>query len=601
MDSARVLVVDDSPTIRKLVELALRGTEWSVAFAASGTEAVAAATATPPDAILLDFVLPDMRGVDVCARLSREATTADVPIFLMTAKEGREVQTLFEPYASVIGWLRKPFSTQQLLERLSGIQPNPNRRDALFTLAQREQAARAVFAHLKDAFGQIPAWLATMGAQPPATFFARRILTPERIGRLLDALEPIYRDAIASRGADAPSATANSEDIEGSMLRGEAKSWPLQELLGLFASTGRTGELTVSYGERSALLYLRRGEVVLVTNKNPNEYLHGLRIGQPSQDAFERAREAQQRTGKPVPVTLAELGHKLPDGLTEMLHRQGRRILLDVLDARAITFVWRDLAAPPLYVDAHGRHVTTARATLVLGLATSPSSPSVPPASAPPESLEQLTLERLRRETSSNRSSDDTVFDRVRGFSKRVRLFDLTAAERRILALVDGRHAVRDVAARSAVPLDEASSILHRLQEVALLAIVPPEEVLEQRSRPVLILEPDVEGFQKPLESLLRNRPEPVSLLSLAAGSDVVAAIRRERPRMVIVNASVVAEVYTDTARAVRTADDLADVALVAVLESPMASHAAELSSAGFDAVLVKPVAYTEIERLIDS
>ena len=68
--SDRVLVIDDSTTLRKLVEIALRGTGAEIDFAASGSEGIRRAAAHPPDVILLDFMLPDMQGVDVCARLA---------------------------------------------------------------------------------------------------------------------------------------------------------------------------------------------------------------------------------------------------------------------------------------------------------------------------------------------------------------------------------------------------------------------------------------------------------------------------------------------------------------------------------------------------
>jgi len=68
---------------------------------------------------------------------------------------------------------------------------------------------------------------------------------------------------------------------------------------------------------------------------------------------------------------------------------------------------------------------------------------------------------------------------------------------------------------------------------------------------------------------------------------------------MVILNASA-AEAVGETARAVRAAADLGNVALVAVLDPSMAPRASELSAAGFDAVLFKPVAYRELERFLD-
>src|SRR6187397_1258956 len=82
----RLLVVDDSPTIRKLVEISLRGSGWSVEFAGSGTEGLARAAQLVPTMILLDYVLPDMKAGEVCRRLTADERSAQVPVLLMSAK-----------------------------------------------------------------------------------------------------------------------------------------------------------------------------------------------------------------------------------------------------------------------------------------------------------------------------------------------------------------------------------------------------------------------------------------------------------------------------------------------------------------------------------
>lgn len=116
-EGARILVVDDSTTLRKLVEIAYRGTSAVVDFAGTGAEAIARATAHPPDIILLDFLLPDMRGVDVCARLAELSDTAGVPIVIMSAKrEG--VREAFTVFPSVVDFVAKPFGMDEIRARL---------------------------------------------------------------------------------------------------------------------------------------------------------------------------------------------------------------------------------------------------------------------------------------------------------------------------------------------------------------------------------------------------------------------------------------------------------------------------------------------------
>jgi two-component system OmpR family response regulator len=113
----QLLVIDDSSTVRKHVELSFRGTPATVSFAASGEEGVTKAAATQPDLILLDLVLPDMRGIDVCERLSESADTADIPIVLMSAQDVSVLEA-FRGYASVVEFVGKPFSSDDVVERV---------------------------------------------------------------------------------------------------------------------------------------------------------------------------------------------------------------------------------------------------------------------------------------------------------------------------------------------------------------------------------------------------------------------------------------------------------------------------------------------------
>jgi two-component system cell cycle response regulator len=83
--TARVLVVDDMPANVKLLEAKLAVEYFDVATAANGEDAIALATSTPPDIILLDIMMPGMDGFEVCKRLKADPRTAHVPIIMVTA------------------------------------------------------------------------------------------------------------------------------------------------------------------------------------------------------------------------------------------------------------------------------------------------------------------------------------------------------------------------------------------------------------------------------------------------------------------------------------------------------------------------------------
>ena len=82
--SARVLVVDDSPTIRKLIEGQLKAEYFSVVCAENGQQALDLCQTEAIDVVLLDVVMPDMDGVTVCEHLKKDPETAHIPVIMVT-------------------------------------------------------------------------------------------------------------------------------------------------------------------------------------------------------------------------------------------------------------------------------------------------------------------------------------------------------------------------------------------------------------------------------------------------------------------------------------------------------------------------------------
>jgi two-component system KDP operon response regulator KdpE len=111
---AAVLVVDDEPQILRALRTNLRGAGYDVAVAATAAEALDAAALRPPDAVILDLILPDGSGQDVCRRL-REWT--DVPIIVLSAV-GEEREKVAALDAGADDYITKPFGVDELLARL---------------------------------------------------------------------------------------------------------------------------------------------------------------------------------------------------------------------------------------------------------------------------------------------------------------------------------------------------------------------------------------------------------------------------------------------------------------------------------------------------
>lgn len=87
MTTLKVLVVDDDPDIRSLYQLALSLEGLQVIEAESGQEALSKARTEDPDLIILDIMMPEMDGYEVCRRLRADPRTARVPVLICSSKE----------------------------------------------------------------------------------------------------------------------------------------------------------------------------------------------------------------------------------------------------------------------------------------------------------------------------------------------------------------------------------------------------------------------------------------------------------------------------------------------------------------------------------
>jgi DNA-binding NarL/FixJ family response regulator len=115
------------------------------------------------------------------------------------------------------------------------------------------------------------------------------------------------------------------------------------------------------------------------------------------------------------------------------------------------------------------------------------------------------------------------------------------------------------------------------------------------------VLDPDRQGVQQTLQGLLRRRPDPIEVRDLSGEGDALAAIRRDRPCLVLLNPEGARFDIIELARAVRRSDTLGNTALAALLEQPAPEQMDRLAAAGFDAVWIKPVHFREVSQLIAS
>jgi two-component system KDP operon response regulator KdpE len=117
MSKPRVLVVDDEPQILRALETNLRGAGYEVDTAATAEAALATAAMRPPDAVILDLVLPDGSGTEVCREL-RKWSSAPVLVLSVVGDEPEKVAALD---AGADDYVQKPFGIEELLARLRAV------------------------------------------------------------------------------------------------------------------------------------------------------------------------------------------------------------------------------------------------------------------------------------------------------------------------------------------------------------------------------------------------------------------------------------------------------------------------------------------------
>lgn len=114
---AKVLIVDDMQSELDLISQYLAGAGYSVVTASNGKEALQKVLNSKPDAIVTDWMMPEMGGMDLCRKLKKNPNTASIPVIACTAKD-REVDKKWANKQGVSAYLTKPCSQSDLISAL---------------------------------------------------------------------------------------------------------------------------------------------------------------------------------------------------------------------------------------------------------------------------------------------------------------------------------------------------------------------------------------------------------------------------------------------------------------------------------------------------
>jgi CheY-like chemotaxis protein len=120
----KLLLVEDDPDIQLVARAALKRAGFAVSVAGDGRSALEAVHEDPPAVILLDWMMPDMEGPDVCQRLKEDPATRHIPVIFMTARSQQsEVERGLAVGAA--GYIVKPFDALQLGQQVLDLLQQP--------------------------------------------------------------------------------------------------------------------------------------------------------------------------------------------------------------------------------------------------------------------------------------------------------------------------------------------------------------------------------------------------------------------------------------------------------------------------------------------
>ncbi len=335
----KILAVDDSLTLLSFAKEVLIEANYEVTSASTGEEAVREAQSSLPDLILLDFILPDMKGDEVCRRLLENPRTAAIPVVYMSGY-GAELQESRSENSNVIGFLNKPFTSDLLIKTIEthmpkkSEEPEPNKPEP----AEPEPAGEADFP-----VEQEPAYREVSEVGPEIT------QAPET---------PWWTPAPAT---DIPAATPAAfepaaeqhyipdESITGdAYFCGDTRFLSLNRALQIIATQKLTGTLRLFWDKQPVELLTQNGQVLFATSYDSELYCPEVPVtlSNIDPDTIAAARAQQQETGCPMFIALAQENLISQEPATQLMQHHGQKLFAELWSAPCVRFLFQQGALP---------------------------------------------------------------------------------------------------------------------------------------------------------------------------------------------------------------------------------------------------------------
>ena len=452
----RVLVVDDSPTIRKVVSGVLSRAGYEVGHAGDGVQALIALKREKWNLALVDFVMPKLNGFELCRKLREDEELRELPVVLMSVKADK-IRENFLRQTGALDAITKPFDPRALLltveSALQKVEEGKNRRSV----------APETLPPASDGSGENT--LTEPSSGPPSLrgnvavpeSFVRRLAevvlrAAPHVNERSDVMQGMVairrslgEEGLSSLYQEVAGSTANA------VLSGDLAAIPLAEILQLLQLQRQTGLLTTFDAKTEVQVALRDGLVDLATSRGAaDEFRIGryvLELGKLDRaqlDDFIKKERASGRQRLLGDALVAE-GILTRDDIVTALQRQTSELIYDVLRWTRGRFVFD-----------HGATRTEANAAQ-LGL---------PVASIVMEGFRRVDEWRLMEGALGD---FEQIFYRDPGAIEAMGTSRLTREERAVLMAVDGERSVREVIGAVSMGSFDVCKILYQFVQSRLI------------------------------------------------------------------------------------------------------------------------------------
>ena len=358
----KILVIDDSLMLLSFVNEILTEANYRVTAAPTAEEGLRASAGETPDLILLDYVLPDMKGDEVSRRLLKNPATEKIPVLYMSGL-GTDLKSSQSENPNVIGFLNKPFTSDTLIKTIETYIPKS-------TDKTKSEAEDVKSAPEKTA-PKVPdeALESTVESAPISEEIVREEKESEKWQSAESEIpepKPVSEPAMTAAKFEPPqsfdtppdSAFANEaiEEIPpppdgGAFFSGDTNFFSLHWALQTIGNEKLTGTMRCFWDKATVLLLARNGRIVLVTTHDPELYCSEAPITLVNVDAdrIAQARRTQSETAAPLFVTLAREELILREPAQQLVQHYGQKLFAQLWTARRVRFVFEQSIALPDY------------------------------------------------------------------------------------------------------------------------------------------------------------------------------------------------------------------------------------------------------------